>query len=417
MTASGHHEQLLRDLMPQVLVAVTRRHGDFALAEDAVQEALLAASSAWREQGLPDNPRAWLIQVAARRLTDALRAQSARFKRETKLADAVPDIERMQPPLDEAPESEKDDTLLLLFMCCHPALSRSSAIALTLRAVAGLTTAEIARAFLVPEATMGQRISRAKQQIKASNVSLTMPTGDERGPRLSAVRHVLYLIFNEGYTVSGGESLTRVDLSSEAIRLTRAALRVLPDDAELEALLALMLLTDSRRLARTGAAGEIIPLDEQNRGLWERSAIAEGTELLERALSRGNVGAYQLQAAIAACHARAASAADTDWPQILMLYGLLERMSNSPMVTLNRAVALAMVHGPAAGLQLLSTLDGDARVSQHHRLAAVRAHLHERAGELDAAVTQYQLAAERTASTPEREYLMLRAASLRERRS
>jgi predicted RNA polymerase sigma factor len=315
---------------------------------------------------------------------------------------------------DSELEPERDDTLLLLFMCCHPALTRTSAIALTLRAVAGLTTAEIAHAFLVPEATMAQRISRAKQLIKKSGVGFQMPSAAERDERLEAVLHVLYLIFNEGYAASGGESLQRVDLSSEAIRLARAVQRLLPDDGEAAGLLALMLLTDARRNARSGPDGELIPLDEQDRALWDRQAIMEGVELVSRALSRGAVGAYQLQAAIAACHDEAARVEDTDWPQILALYGLLSRMSDNPMLTLNQAVALAMVHGPGAGLELLRKLDADPRLAEHHRLAAVRGHLYEKAGDQAAAIISYQAAAARTSSLPERNYLLMKAARLRD---
>jgi RNA polymerase sigma factor (sigma-70 family) len=406
------HEHLLRDLAPQVLAAVMRRYGDFSAAEDAVQEALIVASQQWPEGGIPDSPRAWLIQVAARRVTDQLRTEIARRKRETALVVEAAD-EQLVPAPDHEPE--KDDTLLLLFMCCHPALTRASAIALTLRAVGGLTTAEIAHAFLVPEATMAQRISRAKQLIKKAGATFQMPSLSERDERLETVLHVLYLIFNEGYAASGGDSLQRVDLSSEAIRLTRGVYGLLPNDGEVAGLLALMLLTDARRAARSGPDGEIIPLDEQDRSRWDQAAIREGVELISKTLAQGAVGAYQLQAAIAACHDEAAHVDDTDWPQILALYGLLKRMSDNPMVALNYAVAAAMVHGPVAGLELLKPLDDDARVAEHHRLPAVRGHLLERAGEVSQAIEQYRLAARRTSSTPERQYLLMKAARLEER--
>ncbi|HYQ14621.1 MAG TPA: DUF6596 domain-containing protein [Polyangiaceae bacterium] len=408
-------EHLLRELAPQVLGAVVRRYGDFSAAEDAVQEALLVASSSWPEDGVPENPRAWLIQVAARKVTDQLRSDGARRRRETTLMLEAQD--EVVPALDADHEPEKDDTLLLLFMCCHPALTQSSSIALTLRAVAGLTTAEIAHAFLVPEATMAQRISRAKQLIKKSGVGFTMPSEAERDARLDAVLHVLYLIFNEGYAASSGASLSRVDLSTEAIRLGRAVQRLLPNVAEVEGLLALMLLTDARRAARSGPDGELIALDEQDRGLWDGEAIAEGVTLVSRALSRGAVGPYQLQAAIAACHDEATSTETTDWPQILALYGLLEQTMNNPMLTLNRAVAVAMVHGPRAALELLAPLDADSRLAEHHRLAAVRGHLYEKSGDNTAAIAHYQRAADRTSSTPERNYLLLKAARLREKLS
>jgi RNA polymerase sigma factor (sigma-70 family) len=401
-------ENLLRDLAPQVLGAVIRRYGDFSAAEDAVQEALLAATLQWPREGVPENPRGWLIQVAARRMTDHLRAELARRRRETFLATQT---EEIAPPVEEA---EQDDTLILLFMCCHPALTRPSAIALTLRAVGGLTTAEIAKAFLVPEATMAQRISRAKQGIKTSGIPFVMPTDRERTERLGAVLHVLYLIFNEGYASSIGPDLQRRDLSNEAIRLTRAVHHLLPDDAEVTGLLALMLLTDARRLARTGPDGELIPLTEQDRTLWDRNAIAEGIALVTDALRRGSAGPYQLQAAIAAVHDEAAHVQETDWPQILALYGLLEKMSPNPMVTLNRAIARAMVDGPAAGLEMLAALDTKGQLAGHHRLNAVRAHFLEMWGDREGAVAEYRIAAGRTASVPEQRYLLTRAARLAE---
>ncbi|WP_437497860.1 RNA polymerase sigma factor [Sorangium sp. So ce1099] len=409
-------ERLLRDLAPQVLGAVLRRFRDFTASEDAVQEALIAAATQWPRDGVPDEPRAWLIQVASRRITDHVRSEAARRRREAFVISLVPPEQQLAlaPDSDEIPE--QDDTLALLFMCCHPALSPSSAIALTLRAVGGLTTAEIARAFMVPEATMAQRISRAKQSIKASGVPFQVPTPEEQAQRLGAVLHVLYLIFNEGYTTSSGPELHRSDLSSEAIRLTRTVHALLPDDGEVAGLLALMLLTDARRAARTGPAGELIPLDEQDRGRWDQRAIAEGVALVSAALSRGSVGPYQLQAAIAAVHDEAARADDTDWPQILALYGVLMRMSDNPMVALSHAIATAMVHGPRAGLALLSALDADARLAGHYRLDAVRAHLLERAGDHEAAIEHYRRAASRTTSIPEQSYLTTQAARLRDAR-
>ncbi|MGK3987960.1 RNA polymerase sigma factor [Sorangium sp. So ce136] len=409
-------ERLLRDLAPQVLGAVLRRFRDFTASEDAVQEALLAAATQWPRDGVPDEPRAWLIQVASRRITDHVRSEAARRRREAFVVSLVPPEQQLAlaPDSDETPE--QDDTLALLFMCCHPALSPSSAIALTLRAVGGLTTAEIARAFLVPEATMAQRISRAKQSIKASGVPFQVPTPEEQAERLGAVLHVLYLIFNEGYTTSSGPELHRSDLSSEAIRLTRTVRALLPDDGEVAGLLALMLLTDARRAARTGPAGELIPLDEQDRGRWDQRAIAEGVALVSAALSRGSVGPYQLQAAIAAVHDEAARADDTDWPQILALYGVLMRMSDNPMVALSHAIATAMVHGPRAGLALLTALDADPRLAGHYRLDAVRAHLLERAGDHEAAIEHYRRAASRTTSIPEQSYLTTQAARLRDAR-
>jgi len=408
-----HAESLLRELAPQVLGAMVRRFRDFSAAEDAVQEALLAAALQWPREGQPDNPRGWLIQVAARRLTDQIRSDVARRRREAALAPAEDAVIVPTPAGGLAVEEEEDDTLVLLFLCCHPALTPPSAIALTLRAVGGLTTAEIARAFLVPEATMAQRISRAKQTIQASAVRFEMPlAADERAARLSAVLHVLYLVFNEGYTSSSGAQLHRTELSTEAIRLTRAVRKTLPDDGEVAGLLALMLLTDARRAARTGPDGELIPLPEQDRRLWDPALIAEGVALVSETLPRGSVGAYALQAAIAAVHDEAARAEDTDWPQILALYTVLERMSDNPMVTLNRAVAAAMVQGPAAGLRMLEVLEADGGLHGHHRFHAVRAHLLEMAGDRAGAIAHYRTAAGLTASLPERDYLVLKASRL-----
>jgi RNA polymerase sigma factor (sigma-70 family) len=403
-------EHLLRELAPQVLGAITRRYRDFSAAEDAVQEALIAAAVQWPGEGMPDNPRGWLLQVALRRMTDHVRSEISRRNREAVAADDLPIV--VAPEMYAEPEIDPDDTLVLLFMCCHPSLPPASAIALTLRAVGGLTTGEIAKAFLVPEPTMAQRISRAKQTVKASRVPFRMPDAEERAQRLSAVMHVLYLIFNEGYTTSFGEELHRTDLSNEAIRLMRTLQRLLPENGEVLGLLALMLLTDARRAARTGANGELIPLDEQDRDLWNRDTIADGTTLVAAAFSKGMAGEYQLQAAIAALHDEAARPEDTDWPQILALYSVLMRMSDNPMVTMNHAIATAMVHGPAKGLELLKPLQSDERLSGNHRLDAVRAHLLERAGERGAAVELYRTAAMKTNSVPERNYLMLRAAQL-----
>jgi RNA polymerase sigma factor (sigma-70 family) len=408
-------EHLLRELSPQVLGVVVRRFGDFAASEDAVQEALTAAALQWPREGVPDNPRAWLIHVAVRRMTDHVRAELARRRRESAFALQEPADELVMHAPDVAESSESDDTLTLLFMCCHPSLTRPSAIALTLRAVGGLTTPEIASAFLVPEATMAQRISRAKQTIKQSGLQFRMPGDLERAEQLGSVLHVLYLIFNEGYASSKGESLQRVDLSREAIRLTRAVQRVLTNDGEVAGLLALLLLTDARRDARSGPEGELIPLDEQDRALWDRAAIAEGVALISASLSRGSVGPYQLQAAIAAVHDEAPSTDATDWHQILALYSLLKRMSDNPMVALNHAVAAAMVHGPAKALELLAPLAADDRLAEHHRLFAVRAHLCEMAGDNAAALEHYRAAASRTSSIPERNYLLAKASRVRPR--
>ena len=396
-------EDLLRELTPQVLGTLVRRYGRFEGCEDAVQEALLAAGLQWPAEGVPDNPRGWLTTVAARRLIDQLRSDHARRDREWATAAEVAP--------EEVPDT--DDTLLLLFLCCHPALTAASQTALTLRAVGGLTTAEIARAFLVPEATMAVRISRAKQRIRASGSSFSLPEGAEREERLRVVLQVLYLIFNEGYTASSGSELHRADLAREAIRLTRTVHAQLPEDGEVTGLLALMLLSDARRETRTTASGDLVPLDEQDRTRWDRGLIDEGTELAKASLADPVLGPYQLQAAIAATHATAATAQETDWPQVHTLYLILERIAPNPMVTLNRAIALAETAGPQAGLALLATLDADVRMADHHRLLSVRAHLLEQTGDTVAAHDHYRRAAKATASLAEQRYLESRARRLR----
>jgi RNA polymerase sigma factor (sigma-70 family) len=398
----------LRELTPQVLGLVARRFRAFDAAEDAVQEASIAAVMQWPRDGVPENPRAWLTQVAFRKTADRIRSESARRRRETDVAKEAAWVS--ETGLD--PAQVEDDALVLLFMCCHPALTHSSAIALTLRAVGGLTTTEIASAFLVPEATMAQRIARAKQTIKASGIPFQMPNSEEREMRLRSVLHVLYLIFNEGYTATSGPHLQRADLSREGIRLTRMALRLQPENTEIAGLLALMLLTDARRYARTGPNDELIPLAQQDRALWDREQIADGLALLSAALPKGSVGPYQLQAAIAAVHDEAEHPEDTDWPQILALYELLKRMSDNPMVILNHAVAAAMVHGPKEGLNMLDSLQGEPRIAEHHRLDAVRAHLLEMAGDSQAASKYYLSGAGKTVNLPERNYLLMQAARL-----
>jgi RNA polymerase sigma factor (sigma-70 family) len=396
-------EDLLRELAPQVLGALVRRHGQFEGCEDAVQEAVLAAAVQWPAGGVPGNPRGWLVTVASRRLIDQRRRDHARRERESATAALVPP--------GDVPDT--DDTLALLFLCCHPALTPASQTALTLRAVGGLTTAEIARAFLVPEATMAARISRAKQRIRAAGSSFSLPDGAEREERLRVVLHVLYLIFNEGYTASSGSELRRADLAREAIRLARMVHAQLAADSEVTGLLALMLLTHARHKARATAAGDLVPLDEQDRAQWDRALIGEGTELARASLAGPALGPYQLQAAIAATHADAATAARTNWPQVHALYLILERIAPNPMVTLNRAIALAETEGPRAGLALLSALDGDERVAGHHRLMSVRAHLLEKAGDAAGAYEHYRRAARSTASIAEQRYLESRAARLR----
>jgi RNA polymerase sigma factor (sigma-70 family) len=397
-------EDLLRQLAPQVLGTLVRRHGQFDACEDAVQEALLAASQQWSENGVPESPRSWLTTAANRRLVDGWRSESARRRREETAA--VLDLP------SRGTIADQDDTLTLLFLCCHPSLSAPSQLALTLRAVGGLTTTEIANAFLVPEATMAQRISRAKQTIRGSGGRFELPSGPELAERLRVVLQVLYLIFNEGYTTTSGPSLQRSDLTVEAIRLARLLRRLMPRHGEAAGLLALMLLTDARRLARTDAEGLPVPLAEQRRDLWDRTQIEEGLALVGRTLGAGPIGPYQVQAAIAAVHDEAPNAEETDWPQILALYDVLDQVSPGPVVTLNKAVAVAMVHGPRAGLALLGTLDADERMAQTHRLDAVRGGLLELAGDTDEARESYRRAARKAASVPEQRYLALRAARL-----
>ena len=395
-------ESLLRELTPQVIGILVHRFGDFASCEDAVQEAALAAAVQWPAEGVPDNPKGWLITVASRRRSELWRSESARRRREQTAAALT--------PADPGPVAGTDDTLTLLLLCCHPSLSPPAQVALTLRAVGGLTTAEIARALLVPETTVGQRISRAKQRIKSSGAEFRMPAEAEFPERIAAVLRVLYLIFNEGYTATSGAKLHRVELTAEAIRLTRQLHDRLPGDGEVSGLLALMLLTDARRPARTTADGALIPLADQDRARWDAGAIAEGVSLISTALASAPVGPYQLQAAVAALHDEAARFGDTDWRQILHLYDLLNHIEPGPMVTLNRIIASAMVYGPEVALRQLATAAADPALAGHYRVHAVRAHLLDMTGDHETARAEYQLAARRTLSVPEQRYLIARAA-------
>jgi RNA polymerase sigma factor (sigma-70 family) len=392
---------LLRELAPRVLGVLVRRNGDFDDCEDAVQEALLAATVSWPVEGVPTNPTGWLITTASRRLVETWRKESARRRREAAYA--------LEPAPPAGAVSEVDDTLALLFLCCHPELPLPSQVSLTLRALGGLTTAEIARALLIPEATVGQRISRAKARIRDTGAQFRTPTARERDERLPAVLHVLYLIFNEGYTATSGEALNRVELTSEAIRLTRQLRASLPDKGEVAGLLALMLLTDARRGARTGPDGALIPLAEQDRHRWDRAAIAEGVAIVEATLPVAEPGPYQVQAAIAAVHDEAVDVDATDWPQILALYDVLSAFAPGPMVALNRIVAVAMVHGPAVALAELNDAATDPVLSGHHRVDAVRAHLLDQLGDRNTAREYYLRAARRTRSLPEQRYLLARA--------
>jgi RNA polymerase sigma factor (sigma-70 family) len=412
MDGSVVTDDLWRTVTPQVIGALVRRYRDFDRAEEAAQEALLAAAAQWPEEGLPDDPKAWLIRVGSRRLIDGLRSDEARERRELADATRAPADALVAPPAYAVGPAEHDDTLTLLLLCCHPALTPAARIALTLRAVGGLTTAQIAHAFLVPEATMAQRISRAKKQIRDSGAEFRMPPADDVPGRLREVLHVLYLVFTEGHTASSGDALHRIDLTAEAIRLTRQVHALLPDDGEVAGLLALMLLTEARRPARTNPAGELVPLAEQDRTRWDTAYVREGVALVSDALTRTRLGPYQVQAAIAAVHDEAPSAAETDWEQVLALYGLLEQLAPGPVVTLNRAVALAMVEGPAAGLAVLDDLEQDKRLARHHRLHAVRAHLLEMTGDTERARDSYLLASRLTTSIPEQDHLRRKAEAL-----
>ena len=405
-------DDLWRSVTPQVIGALVRRYRDFDRAEEAAQEALFAAAAQWPEEGVHDDPKAWLIRVGSRRLIDGLRSDESRERRELADATRAPADTLVAPPPYAAGSADRDDTLTLLLLCCHPALTPPARIALTLRAVGGLTTAQIAHAFLVPEATMAQRISRAKKQIRESGAEFRMPPPDDLTERLREVLHVLYLVFTEGHTASSGDELHRVDLTAEAIRLARQVHTLLPDDGEVTGLLALLLLTEARRPARTNAAGELVPLAEQDRSRWDTAYVSEGVALVTDALTRTRLGPYQVQAAIAAVHDEAPSAAETDWEQVLALYGLLEQLSPGPVVTLNRAVALAMVEGPAAGLTVLDDLAHDKRLARHHRLHAVRAHLLDMAGEAEKARDSYLLASRLTTSIPEQDHLRRKAEAL-----
>ena len=412
MTAGVLLEEVWRQESPHVLAALMRRHGDLADCEDAAQEALVAAAEQWPQEGVPEYPRGWLIRVASRRLVDRIRSDQARSAREETDGVAQPADAFTAPAADE-PDDSGDDALLLVLLCCHPALSRPSQVALTLRAVSGLATADIAAAFLVPETTMAQRLSRARNTLRDNAVRFERPTTDELPTRVAAVLDVLYLVFNEGYARTSGPRLVETSLAEEAIRLTRQLHAYLPDHDEVAGALALMLLTHARRDARVDARGDLVPLAEQDRCRWDAANITEGVAILEEVLPRGHVGAHQLQAAIAALHAEAARYEDTDWAQIVVLYTMLAEVAPSPAVTLNRAVAVGMASGPDAGLAALGPLVDDPALRRYHRLPAVRAHLFELAGDRAAAAAEYARAAELTSSWPEQRYLASRLARVR----
>jgi RNA polymerase sigma factor (sigma-70 family) len=399
---------------PHVIGALLRRHRDYADCEDAAQEALAAAAEQWPRDGLPDNPRGWLIRVASRRLVDHVRSDRSRTAREEAVGTAQPADAFVAPAADESADTDGDDALLLLLLCCHPTLTRPSQVALTLRAVSGLSTQAIAAAFLVPETTMAQRLSRARNTLRNTGARFERPTADELPARVAAVLDVLYLVFNEGYARSSGATLVETSLAGEAIRLTRQLHAYLPDHDEVAGALALMLLTDARRAARVDARGDLVPLAEQDRSRWNADLVGEGTAILEAVLPRGPVGAYQLQAAIAAVHAESRRYQETDWAQIVVLYSMLDRVAPSPAVTLNRAVAVGMASGPTQGLAVLQPLLDDPALARYHRVPAVHAHLLEMSGALPAAEREYARAAELTSSRPEQRYLARRLVRVRE---
>ncbi|SEB98671.1 RNA polymerase sigma factor, sigma-70 family [Nocardioides exalbidus] len=401
---SSAPEEVWRREAPHVLGALARRYGDWGDCEDAVQEALLAAHDQWPAAGVPEHPRGWLVRVASRRLVDVRRSRAARESREESWAD---------PPGEVADDPvERDDTLDVLLLCCHPVLTPASQVALTLRAVAGLTTAQVAAAFFVPEATMAQRISRAKKTLREHGVGFGRVDPAELPDRLTAALRVLYLVFTEGHTASAGEDLVDGSLASEALRLARDLHTRLPYDDEVTGLLALMLLTHARRPGRVDGAGDLVPLAEQDRSLWDAAAIREGAGLVEQVLPRGHVGRYQLQAAIAAVHAEAATFEETDWVQVVALYRMLAEHFPDPTVTLNLAVAVAAAMGPEAGLAELAPLLDDPALAGRHRVHAVRAHLLEESGSLAGARASYSLAARLATNAREQRYLNGRLAAL-----
>jgi RNA polymerase sigma factor (sigma-70 family) len=403
-------EQVLRTESGRIVGALMRRFGDLDLAEDCYQDACLAAWEHWPTDGEPDNPGGWLMTAARNRAVDRLRREARRLGKESESSGLRPGQEPTVAGPEDVADPLDDDELQLLLLCCHPALAPEAQVALTLRTVGGLTTAEIARAFLLPLPTMAQRLARAKRKIALAGIPFRLPAADELPDRLAAVRQVVYLVFSEGYAATGTDSVVRPDLSGEAIRLGRLLASVTPDDAETGALLGLMLLHDARRPARVGADGALVPLDEQDRSAWNAAQIEEGLGLVEAALVTGPVGRYQLQAAVAALHAQAASPSATDWPQILALYRLLETVAPGPAVSVNRVVALAMVEGPGAALVELNRLTAAGLLEPlpAHRVLAVRAHLLERAGRLEEAAVQYRAAAAAATTQPERDYLRRR---------
>lgn len=404
-------EDVWRRELPHVLRALLRRHGDFGQCEDAAQEALEAASRQWPRDGEPADPRGWLVRVASRRLIDRIRSDRARAAREAAEAAEWP-RDALVAPSAAADAPDTDDSMQLLLLCCHPALTRASQVALTLRAVAGLSTGQIAAAFLVPETTMAQRVSRAKATLRAAGTRFETPDAAELPSRVAAVLDVLYLVFNEGYTRSEGTQLVDASLADEAIHLTRQLHRALPDHDEVAGALALMLLIHARTRARTDESGDLVPLADQDRRLWDAELIAEGVRILEEVLPHGHVGAHQLQASIAAVHAEARTPDETDWLQITMLYQMLEHTAPQPTVTLNRAVAVGMAFGPERGLEVVDPLLDDPSMRRHHRTHAVRAHLLEMAGRRDEAMEAYTRATRLTASIPEQRYLNARRAAI-----
>jgi RNA polymerase sigma-70 factor (ECF subfamily) len=407
--ASEILEQVFREEYGRIIATLIRQSGSFDLAEEALNEAFLSAAASWERDGPPRNPGAWLTTVAHRRLLDAIRRDKTR-------TDKQPEVEyettRLQPYAEPASIEETveypDDRLRLIFTCCHPSLSRDAQVALTLRTLGGLTTTEIAHAFLLPEPTLAQRLVRAKQKIRVAGIPYEIPSVERLNDRLAAVQAVLYLIFNEGYAASAGADLVRNDLCAEAIRLARVLRELLPNEPENIGLLALMLLQNSRRRARVNDRGELVTLEEQDRSLWDRAEIAEGVRLLEHALPMARVGNYQLQAAIAAVHCEAPTAAETDWPQIVALYEELLRISSSPVVALNHAAAVAMAEGAENGLRLIDAAGAGGALNNYYLFHAARADLLRRLNRLPEAQAAYEHALSLTTNLIEQDYIRRR---------
>jgi len=412
--ASDTLEQVFRAEYGRIIATLIRTSGSFDLAEEALQEAFTSAASSWQTGGAPRNPGAWLTTVAHRKLLDAVRRDKTRSDKQSEIEYEKSRLQPFAEPalLEDTVIEYTDDRLRLIFTCCHPSLSREAQVALTLRTLGGLTTTEIAHAFLLPEATLAQRLVRAKQKIRLARIPYEIPSLEIIGARLIAVQAVIYLIFNEGYAASAGQSLLRSDLCAEAIRLGRVLCELLPNEPENAGLLALMLLQDSRRHARVNASGELVTLEEQDRSLWDRREIEEGIQLIETALTRGEVGNYQIQAAIAAVHAEARRADETDWRQIVALYEELMRMTSSPVVALNHAAAVAMSEGPGRGLSLIESANANGALENYYLFHASRADLLRRLSRSAGAAEAYERALTLTTNTVEQKYIRRRLQEL-----